>query len=68
VLFVTHSLREALSLASRVLFLSPQPSRVILNVPVDLAYPRTIDDVAVNNLHEALLREYPKLLEGHISR
>lgn len=67
VLFVTHSLREALSLADRVLFLSAQPSSVILNVPVDLKHPRSIDDVAVQNLHDALLQQYPLLLGGSIS-
>lgn len=67
VLFVTHSLREALSLADRVLFLSTQPSSVILNVPIDLKHPRTIDDVSVQNLHDALLKQYPKLLGGYIT-
>jgi len=67
VLFVTHSLREALSLADRVLFLSPQPSRVILNVPVDLKHPRAIDDVAVQHLHDALLQQHPLLLGGSVS-
>lgn len=67
VLFVTHSLREALSLADRVLFLSPQPSRVILNVPVDLKHPRSIDDVAVQHLHDALLQQHPLLLGGSVS-
>src|SRR5664279_2448457 len=55
VLFVTHSLREALSLANRIMFLSSQPSNVILNIPVDLAGPRTIEDVSVQNLYAALL-------------
>ena len=66
VLFVTHSLREALSLANRVLFLSAQPSRVILNIPIELKHPRTVDDVSVRNLHDALLNQYPKLLGGYI--
>lgn len=67
VLFVTHSLREALSLADRVLFLSTQPSKVILNIPVDLKHPRTIDDACVQHLHDSLLKQHPKLLGGTIS-
>ena len=67
VLFVTHNLREALSLANRILFFSTQPSRVILDMPVDLLHPRTVDDLSVQNLHEALLLQHPKLLEGHAS-
>ena len=64
VLFVTHNLREALSLANRVLFLSTQPSRVILDIPVHLEQPCTIDDSSVHQFHETLLKKYPTLLEG----
>ncbi|MEO6354814.1 MAG: ABC transporter ATP-binding protein [Burkholderiaceae bacterium] len=67
VLFVTHSLREALSLADRVLFLSARPSRVILDLPVDLQHPRTVEDVSVQQLHAALLGQYPQLLGGLIA-
>ncbi|NMM39016.1 MAG: ABC transporter ATP-binding protein [Glaciimonas sp.] len=67
VLFVTHSLREALSLADRVLFLSVQPSRVILDIPVDSPHPRSIDDLSVQKLHASLLDQYPQLLAGQIA-
>ncbi|WP_025916076.1 ABC transporter ATP-binding protein [Herminiimonas sp. CN] len=67
VLFVTHSLREALSLADRVLFLSARPSRIILDLPVDLSRPRTIEDAAVQKLHASLLERYPQLLEGQLA-
>lgn len=67
VLFVTHSLREALSLADRILFLSAQPSRVILDLPVDLQHPRAIEDLSVQKLHESLLDQYPQLLGGLIA-
>lgn len=66
VLFVTHSLREALSLANRIVFLSSQPSRVILNIPVELQGPRTIEDLSVQNLYASLLDRYPQLLSGSI--
>lgn len=64
VLFVTHSLREAISLADRVLFLSSSPARVILDVPVALPHPRTIEDESVQTLHASLLADYPHLLAG----
>lgn len=67
VLFVTHSLREALSLADRILFFSPQPCRVILDLPVVLSRPRAIEDLAVQKLHESLLDQYPQLLGGLIA-
>ena len=64
VLFVTHSLREAISLADRIVFLSHRPSRVILDIPVELPHPRTVEDEAVQRLHASLLAQYPQLLEG----
>lgn len=64
VLFVTHCLREALSLADRIVFLSHRPSRVILDIPIGLQYPRTIDDELVQRLHASLLHQYPQLLGG----
>ena len=67
VLFVTHSLREALSLADRILFFSTQPARVILDLPVDLRHPREIEDLSVQKLHQSLLQRYPHLLGGLIA-
>ena len=64
VLFVTHSLHEALALADRVLFLSARPSRVILDFPVPAERPRQMGDAAVARLHDAVLARHPHLLEG----
>ena len=67
VLFVTHSLREALSLADRVLFLSTRPAGIILDLAVDLQRPRAIEDLSVQQLHASLLNQYPQLLGGRIA-
>jgi NitT/TauT family transport system ATP-binding protein len=66
VLFVTHSLREALSLADRILFLSARPSGIIFDYAVNLPRPRAIEDVSVQQLHEALLAQHSALLQGRI--
>ena len=68
VLFVTHSLREAISLADRILFLSERPSRVILDLSIDLPHPRLIEDLSVQTLHESLLQQHPQLLAGQTRR
>jgi NitT/TauT family transport system ATP-binding protein len=42
VLLVTHDLREAGFLASRICVMSPRPGRIVDDSPVDFARPRTI--------------------------
>ena len=67
VLFVTHSVEEAVFLSSRVIVLSPHPGRIAHDVAVDLPYPRTeatreseaFD--AVVNATSRMLREAHKL-------
>lgn len=66
VLFVTHNLREAISVANRIVFLSARPSRVILDHTIDQPQPRHIEDDFVLTEHRRLLEKYPKLLEGYL--
>jgi NitT/TauT family transport system ATP-binding protein len=64
ILFVTHDLREALSLGDRVIFLSAGPGRVVFDLPLDLPRPRGPESPAVEALRKRLLESYPDLLRG----
>lgn len=41
VMFITHSIPEAVFLSDRVLVLSPRPARAVLDLTIDLPRPRT---------------------------
>jgi NitT/TauT family transport system ATP-binding protein len=66
VVFVTHSLPEALALADRVLFLSTGPSSVVLDYAVPTPRSGDLTSAAVMALQQDLLSQHPLLLQGAI--
>lgn len=64
VLFVTHDLAEAVYLADRIVFLSKPPSRVALDVEVDIPRPRALDNPALDAFRSSLLDRHRDLLQG----
>ncbi|SDQ08602.1 ABC transporter ATP-binding protein [Virgibacillus salinus] len=48
VLFITHSIDEALLLGDKVLLMSAQPGKILSEKKIDLPRPRTIEDVRSN--------------------
>ncbi|WP_199175936.1 ABC transporter ATP-binding protein [Telmatospirillum siberiense] len=60
VLFITHSIQEAVFLADRVIVMSSRPGRVIDDVPITLARPRNTD-----TLSSAPFGDACRYLRGH---
>jgi ABC-type nitrate/sulfonate/bicarbonate transport system ATPase subunit len=55
--FVTHSIREALFLADRVVMLSHGPARVLKEMDVPIARPRRYEDPALSRLEDEVVSE-----------
>lgn len=56
VLFVTHSIDEAVFLADRVIIMSKRPGRIIEEIAVDLDRPRKLEDRFTKHFAESALR------------
>ena len=63
VLFVTHSVAEAVFLSSRVVILAAHPGRVAHELPIDLAWPRTAD-TRESLAFEEVVTQASRLLRG----
>lgn len=52
VVFVTHSIEEAVLLSDRVLVMGPRPGRILHSVAGDLPHPRTLETKSSARFHE----------------
>jgi NitT/TauT family transport system ATP-binding protein len=63
VLFVTHSVAEAVFLSTRIIVLAPHPGRIAHDIPVDLPWPRT-GEIRESAAFEAAVTSTSRLLRG----
>jgi NitT/TauT family transport system ATP-binding protein len=68
VVFVTHSIAEAVFLSSRIVVMSARPGRVQKIVDVDLGYPRTNDTREETRFFELATEVRELLRESHEAR
>ncbi len=65
VIFVTHSIGEAVFLSQQILMVSSKPARLGKAAGIDLAYPREYGDSAMFEIETRLTREF---LEMNVSK
>ncbi len=63
VVFVTHSISEAVFLSGRVIVMSPRPGRIAGTVEIELPYPRTVETREAPRFFE-LVTEVRELLRS----
>lgn len=62
VIFVTHDLQEAIALADRVIVMRPKPGRIVGDVDIPLARPRSIQALQTDAEYHALYRHLWSLM------
>ena len=63
VLFVTHDLREAITLADQLIFLSSSPMSVISEVPVTIPRSERLQEMKIEQFRQQLFIDYPQIAE-----
>jgi NitT/TauT family transport system ATP-binding protein/sulfonate transport system ATP-binding protein len=63
VIFVTHSVEEAVLLADRVLVMSAGPGRIVNDITIDLPRPRDVSSPEFN----AVRRDVARRLTSHLA-
>lgn len=64
VLFITHSIPEAVFLSTRIIVMSPHPGRVVAEIEVDLPRPRTEETRTDPRYYDLITAVRQKLIDG----
>ncbi len=66
VIFVTHSIPEAVFLSSRIVVMSPRPGRITKIVENDVPYPRTFDTRETDHFFNKVTEVRELLRDAHL--
>lgn len=65
VMFITHDLNEAVTLSDRVIVMSARPGRIVADIPISLARPRSVRALQKDpHYHEIYSDVWSRLEEG----
>jgi len=68
VVFVTHSLDEAITLSDRIIVLSARPGQVRADIPVEIPRPREVSSLRAHPQYAGLYQRLWSLIEADIER
>jgi len=63
ILFVTHDLREAITMADRLIFLSASPMSVVSEINVDIPRDSRNNEKIIEEFRQKLLSDHPKIYD-----
>ena len=66
VIFVTHDIKEALSLSNRIIFLDSKPMKVVLDYKKEIDFTNDLESLEIEKYKLKLLEKYPLLLSGKV--
>ena len=64
VLFVTHNIREAVFLSTRMLVVTARPCTTFLDISLDLPHPRSPEDDALFEIEKRVTRDFMRMEEA----
>lgn len=67
VVFVTHDLKEAISLSNRVLFLDKKPMKIIFDYINDVDFSLNLESNEIDKIKNEILSIHPEILSGKIA-
>src|SRR5690606_12456763 len=61
ILFVTHNIREAVFLSSRMLVITARPARTYLDLPIEMPHPRNPEDDVLFELEKRVTEDFIRM-------